>query len=299
MLAAIGVLLVPVIYGPLYGAVSFYARQESLSSVANDPFWATVGLLTAVILVAGVFTSSVRAGLLSFVVVLVIGLLLIFFVIKPGSTDQEPTASPTSASENTPTAVAESGPDATSKATALPQSTDSPAPGDKATAVPRDTPTPVSRFTPTPVSRRTPTSVPARPSATSTSRPTPTPVVEPFAPIEATPRSVSEGFPPLVIAFVVESVERDADTIQLNITITRIANTPLRWGSDEGRKNQIFLRAGSSRYELVDMGGIFTQDTTLQPDESYDGWFTFEMPDEETFTFNYPDVEPIEIELGS
>jgi hypothetical protein len=103
----------------------------------------------------------------------------------------------------------------------------------------------------------------------------------------------------LVIAFVVESVERDANTIQLNITITRIANTPLRWGSDEGRENQIFLRAGSSRYELVEMGGIFTKDTTLQPDESYEGWFTFEMPDEDTFTFSYPDVEPIEIELGS
>ena len=122
---------------------------------------------------------------------------------------------------------------------------------------------------------------------------------EPFEPIEATPRSVSAGFPPLVIAFVVESIERDTGTIQLNITITRIANTPLRWGSDEGRKNQIFLEANSTRYALVDMGGIFAQDTTLQPEESYEGWFTFEMPDEDTFTFNYPDVVPLAIELGS
>jgi hypothetical protein len=117
-----------------------------------------------------------------------------------------------------------------------------------------------------------------------------------LAPLEATPRAAAAGLAPLAIDFLVDGIEFDQDSVKLNVTIKRRADTSLSWTSDESRRDEIYLTAGSQRYELLDMGGIFVQNTALQPAESYQGWFSFEKPGDDAFTFCYPDIEPLPIE---
>jgi hypothetical protein len=128
-----------------------------------------------------------------------------------------------------------------------------------------------------------------------------------LAPIAATPRAVVAGQAPLAIDFMVEGLElveslelvegleSAQDSIKLNIAIKRQSDATLAWTSDQSRKNEIYLTAGSRRYDLIDMGGIFVQNTTLQPMQLYKGWFRFKKPVEDTFIFYYPDIEPLQI----
>jgi hypothetical protein len=117
-------------------------------------------------------------------------------------------------------------------------------------------------------------------------------------PLKATPVAVATDAKPLAIDFLIDGIEVGEGHIKLNISIKRHAgNTALSWHSDEDRKNEIYLKTGSQRHNLIDMGGIFSQDTTLQSGRSYKGWFTFEKPTKEFFTFYYPDVKPLEIDL--
>ena len=145
--------------------------------------------------------------------------------------------------------------------------------------------------TPTRVARVTPT--PTRVS-TLVNR---TPLSGPSFPLKITPVAVSSSHNPLAIDFLIDDIEPGQDTIRFDITIKRRTSSSLSWTSDENRKSQIHLTSNSHQYKLIRMGGIFIQNTSLQPGQSYKGWFVFEKPKENTFTFHYPDVKPVPVEL--
>lgn len=132
-----------------------------------------------------------------------------------------------------------------------------------------------------------------KPTATQIPKPTPTtPLV-----IKATPKAVSEKKEPLAIDFLIDGIEIDADTVEFHITVFRRANTSLPWETDEGRRDKIYLQGNSNRYRLINMGGLFVQNTTLEPQTSYKGWFIFAKPTEGNVIFHYPDIEEVEVNL--
>ena len=125
------------------------------------------------------------------------------------------------------------------------------------------------------------------------------PLLSSAFPLKATPRSVKTGVPPLVIDFSIDSIDVLSTTVKLNITVTRSADKSLNWNSDKGRESEIYLLRSGQRFKLLEMGGLFAQDTTLQPRQSYKGWFTFEKPTDNLIVFVYPDVQPVPIDLNS
>ncbi len=100
---------------------------------------------------------------------------------------------------------------------------------------------------------------------------------------------------------VINSVEAEASTIRFFISIERTGANVLQWYADNApeSKDTIFLLSASGRvFHLVDTGGVFAQDTELQPGEIYSGWISFDRPEDNQFTFYYPDMEPILITLS-
>jgi hypothetical protein len=192
---------------------------------------------------------------------------------KPAPTEQALTVPPTSASRQV-----------TAQAPASESGAAVQAPTDSATTAVQEKPPSVSTLKPE--------SEPATVTHGATS-------ISSSLPLEATPAAVTEDKKPLAIDFLIESIGTGEATIRFNITIRRNnGSNPLPWSSDEGRKDEIYLTAGSQRYKLIEMGGLFTQNATLQPGQSYTGWLTFEKPDRDIITFYYPDVEPLHIDLS-
>jgi hypothetical protein len=117
-------------------------------------------------------------------------------------------------------------------------------------------------------------------------------------PLKATPIAVAAEAKPLAIDFLIAGITTGPETLTFDIIVKRRSDTqPLPWFSDADRKEEIYLSIGSQRYLLIELGGLFTQDTTLQPGQSYQGWLTFERPGQDRFTFHYPDIKPLRIEL--
>jgi len=163
----------------------------------------------------------------------------------------------------------------------------------QATGMMTATPTTQIQATSTrPQTTSTPTAIKVSPTSTRL------PIIVFTTPLAATPIPVSTGSAPLDIDFFIDSVQVEADTIRLNVTIRRRSGNALDWYSDENRKTEIYLEDKSRRYELVKMGGIFTKDARLQPQQSYTGWLVFKKPSANSFVFHYPDVKPVQINLS-
>lgn len=208
-----------------------------------------------------------------FVIIVVITLAvysMFFSKQTPISTEQALTVPPTSASQPTTEGAGELSSTSASKPTQV-----------TATATPRN-PTPT--FT-------------SRPKSESTTVAQEAVSISSF-PFALTPAAVAADAKPLAIDFLIESIEIGEDAVRFHVTIKRHSgSSPLPWYSDESRKGEIYLAVGSQRYRLIEMGGLFIQDTTLQPGQSYTGWLAFEPPSGAPFTFHYPDVKSIEIDL--
>jgi len=138
-------------------------------------------------------------------------------------------------------------------------------------------------------------STPTPPPKSATRVPTP----QTGFPVKATTIAVAAGQSPLEIDFLIGDIDLTKKIISLNITVKRRKSAgSLEWSSDESRANEIYLKRGTQKYKLLDMGGLFAKDTTLKAGQSYDGWFSFERPDGDRFMFYYPDIKPVLIDLN-
>jgi hypothetical protein len=154
-------------------------------------------------------------------------------------------------------------------------------------AQPSTTIAPVSEYTSIPVAQITVESTELVPN-------TPIPMIEILSPVEVPQKKFA-------VHFVINSVEAEAGTIKFFISIERTGSSVLQWYADNApeSKDTIFLLQASGRvFHLIDTGGVFAQDTGLQPGETYSGWISFDRPEDNQFTFHYPEMEPVLITLS-
>lgn len=88
----------------------------------------------------------------------------------------------------------------------------------------------------------------------------------------------------------VTSVEREADSIRLNVQIERTADPPNQWSANS-LNDPIWLEGSDGRrYRLLEMGGFPVQTINLERGITHDGWFQFERPDTDVFEFVHPNI---------
>jgi hypothetical protein len=90
--------------------------------------------------------------------------------------------------------------------------------------------------------------------------------------------------------FSVTSVEREPDTVTLNVALERTAGAANIWGA-QSADDPIWLEADGQRYRLLGMGGFPAQTLTLEPGVTHTGWFRFERPAGSTFEFVHPNIQ--------
>ncbi len=102
------------------------------------------------------------------------------------------------------------------------------------------------------------------------------------------------------IRFTIDKIEVDQSEIIFYIAIHRIGATNLSWYGDEDNLDSIFLQAGEQVYPALATKGVFKDEQTeLLPDEIYQGWIKFSRPMETRFSFHYPDMMPVEIDISA
>jgi hypothetical protein len=93
------------------------------------------------------------------------------------------------------------------------------------------------------------------------------------------------------VRFMIDSVDLEADAIRLNARIERTGDAPDRW-TPYGLDDAIWLQGQRGRAALIEQGGVFAQETTLLPGQSYSGWMRFERLPESTFELVHPNIQP-------
>jgi hypothetical protein len=100
------------------------------------------------------------------------------------------------------------------------------------------------------------------------------------------------------IQFSIDNIQRDTNSLTFFVTISRTGSGTLEWHSDRENLDQIFLVSNDVIYPAVDVNGIFNDEVTiLKPGETYQGWIKFDVPREKTFSFNYPNMDSVHIQL--
>lgn len=109
---------------------------------------------------------------------------------------------------------------------------------------------------------------------------------------EAVPVATRDGATiPWRVRFLVDSIDVEPSAIQLNIRIERMAAWSDQWTPLDGR-DSIWLQGRTGRAALIGQGGMFAQETTLAPGETYAGWLRFERPADAEFELVHPNVQP-------